>query len=181
MQNVNLYQYNAFYKENKRRLYFFIFKMTRDANSTEELVNDVFVKIYQKWDTFDAEKASMKTWAYNIAANATIDHLRKRRLQTKSMQDVLLDNDGDKQEEMQFASEDSDPLERLITTESHRNIAAAIKQLPAIQQEIITQCASGIPYDEIANDLNMPIGTVKCYMHQARKQMREMFNKPELV
>lgn len=178
--SFNIYQYNQFYKENKKALQNFIFKMTHDAMTAEELVNDVFVKVYQNMQKFDATKSSLRTWVFNIATNATIDFLRKKKLATKSMDDVFQDSEGNS-ESMDFASEDSDPLAQMIANESQAQIAAAIKNLSASQAEIITQYAQGFTYEDIAAELNIPIGTVKGSMHIARNRMREFFKRPKVA
>lgn len=177
--NVNIKAYNDFYKKNQRALFNFIFKMTHNVEVSEELVNDAMLKVYQNLHRFDETKSQFKTWVYNIASNATIDYLRKRKLETKSMQDVLIDNNGEESGEMDFASEDATPLEVMISAESQAMIDKAMKsELSKQQSEIMTMYALGFSYENIADELKMPIGTVKGSLHMARTRMREFFNKP---
>lgn len=177
MKTINIKEYNEFYKKNKRAIHYFILKMTHDEMATEELVNDVFVKVYQNMEKFDDSKSSFKTWVHNIATNATIDFLRKKRLQTKSIDEMISDDETRYSIKMEFASNEADPLHQLMTAESHLSIDKAIKTLPALQAEILRQLSIGITYDEIAEELGMPIGTVKGSIHLARTRMKELFNK----
>ncbi len=176
MSNINMYQYNAFYKENRRAIQNFIFKMTHDLMTAEELVNDVFMKAYQNLTKFDETKSSFKTWVYNIASNATIDYLRKRKLATKSMHDTYPDKDGEINA-MDFESVDADPLEQIIQAESIENLEKKIGLLTKKRKEIVSLFAQGFNYEEIASTLGMPIGTVKGDMHIARNQMNEIFKR----
>ncbi len=173
---INIYFFNDFYKKNRRSVHYYIYKMTHDPLATEELVNDVFMKVYKNMHTFKEEKSQFKTWVYNIAMNATIDYLRKKKLETHSMYDVIItDHDGEKKDEMDFTSSENDPLAALITNESREKITKAMKKLKPIQAEILSQYAYGYSYDEIAEELNMPLGTVKATLHIARTKMKEMF------
>jgi len=151
--------------------------MIHDPLVAEELVDDVFINVYKAMSTFDESKSQFKTWVYNIAKNATIDYLRKKKLETRSMYDVLIDNDGESVEEMDFTSSDKDPLDLMINSEVKVSITEALHELKPLQAEILTQYAYGYTYDEIAADLNMPIGTVKATMHSARKRMQQIFKK----
>lgn len=177
---INILQYNKFYKDHKRGVYYFILKMTHSIEISEEITNDVFVKLYQSLSRFDATQSSMKTWVYNIAKNATIDHLRKKRLATQSMFDVMPNSDGEYQP-MDFAGADADPLAQLINSEGVAKVAVAIKGLPAQQAEVLTQYAMGYTYEQIAEELSMSIGTVKGSIHLARTKIKEQFPTPVLA
>jgi RNA polymerase sigma-70 factor (ECF subfamily) len=146
----------------------------------EELVNDVFMKVYQTINKFDESKASFKTWVYNIATYAAIDHLRKKKLATKSMFDSFENNDGEVIA-IDFEDSQADPLEQMITNESQEEIAEGIRTLPKQQAEMLKQYAVGFSYEEIAAELGIPLGTVKGAMHLARVKMKAYFQKEEPV
>lgn len=173
---VNMYAYNQFYTKNKRALFNFIFKMTRDAMVAEELVNDTFLKVYNAMHTFDESKASFRTWVYNIASNATVDYIRKKKVQTVSMYG-LPDSDIDRISVMDFKSDDENPLESLMSTEARSKVDAALGQLTDTQANIVNHMINGYNYQDIADELDMPIGTVKSYIHHARVRMKEIFGK----
>lgn len=177
MKTISIKEYNEFYNKNKRAINHFIFKMTHDAMVTEELVNDVFVKVYQNMEKFDDSKSSFKTWVFNIATNATIDFLRKKKLETKSIDEMISDDESRHSIVKEFASNEADPLHQLMISESHASITKAIKTLPALQAELLRQVSLGVSYDEIAEELGLPIGTVKGSLHLARTRMKELFNK----
>lgn len=176
--SINIYFYNDFYKKNKSALYHFILKMIHDPLVAEELVDDVFVNVYKAMNTFDESKSQFKTWVYNIAKNATIDYVRKKKLDTQSMYyDYQLSDNTFEEKEKDFTSIEKDPLDLLINSEEKGKITEALHELKPLQAEILTQYAYGYTYDEIAADLHMPIGTVKATMHSARKRMQEIFKR----
>lgn len=180
MTTITEKQFNAFYKENKRGIQNFIFKIVHDLMAAEELVNDVFIKMYQSMGKFDSSKSSLRTWVYNIASNAAIDHLRKRKLETKSFNNTLVDNDGESHA-LDFETDEASPLEKLIQNEGFDNLNALVGTLPAQQAEMLRQYGMGFTYEEIATELGLPLGTVKGAMHLARKKMNVYFQKSEPV
>lgn len=180
MTTITEKQFNAFYKENKRGLQNFIFKIVHDLLAAEELVNDVFIKMYQSIGRFDESKSSMRTWVYNIASNCAIDYLRRKKIDTKSFNSSLVDNDGESHA-LDFESDDADPLETIIRNESYNNLNALVGTLPTQQAEMLRQYGLGFTYDEIAAELGLPLGTVKGAMHLARKKMNAYFQKSEPV
>lgn len=182
--SINIYQYNDFYKKNKRALFNFILKMVGDPLTSEELVDDVFIKVYHAMHTFDEAKASFKTWVYNIASNAAIDYLRKRKIQTISMDrgyEYEYDRSEGDAKELQFASDASSPLDDLIESEAKGKIESVLATMSDDKAAIIRLCAQGYNYQDIADELGMNLGTVKCYIHKARHKMREAFGKVEEV
>jgi len=176
--------YNAFYKENKRSVQSFIFKMTHNIEIAEELVNNVFVKVYQKMHTFDETKSSLRTWVYNIATNTTIDFLRKKKIETVSFNYKDISPNTSVSDEgmcvMDFESDDADPLEKLISSESENSINN-LKNLSAQQREILRKLVMGYNYEDIAIEMGIPIGTVKASIHTARMKMKQYFNRPVLA
>lgn len=176
MTSINMYQYNDFYAKNKRPLFKFIMQMTHDAMVSEELVDDAFMKVYNSMHLFDESKSSFKTWVYNIASNATIDYLRKKKVQTVSMYGVP-DNEEDNVHVMDFASSDENPLESFITKESRSKVDSALEKLPDTQAAMLKYVIDGYNYQDIADELEIPLGTVKGSIHTARVRMREIFGK----
>lgn len=180
MATISEKQFNAFYKENKRGIFNVIFKIVHDISAAEELVNDVFMKMHISFGKFDETKSSLKTWVYNIATNASIDHLRKKKLATKSFNDVIVDNDGEAHA-MDFETNEVDPLHKLIQEEKFRKLDALVNTLPAQQATMIRQYSEGYSYDEIAEGLGLPIGTVKGAMHAARNRIKSYLTQPVLA
>jgi RNA polymerase sigma factor (sigma-70 family) len=180
MTTITEKQFNAFYKEHKRSLQNFIFKIVHDLMAAEELTNDVFMKMIQQFEKYDEKKSSLKTWVFNIASHQAIDYLRKRKIDTKSFNATTVDNDGESHA-MDFETDEVNPLERMIQNESYSNLDAIVGTLPTQQAEMLRQYSMGFTYEEIAKELELPLGTVKGAMHLARKKMSAYFQKPEPV
>ncbi len=169
VSGISIYEYNDFYKKNKRALYQFIFMRCNDKLAAEELVNDSFVKAYKALSTFDGNKASFKTWIYNIAINATIDFQRKKQISTTSMYG---NDDEGEVTVMEFTSYNDSPLDEMIVNERHAQIDRAMAKLNPEQATMLSKLVDGYSYEEIAEELNMNIGTVKATIHRSRELMR---------
>lgn len=171
VSGVSIYEYNDFYKKNKRALYQFIYMRCHDKLAAEELVNDAFIKAYKALSTFDGNKASFKTWIYNIAINATIDYLRKKQVSTTSMYGT--DEEGEVTV-MEFNSYEDSPLDEMIVNERHAQINQAMSKLDPAQANMLNKLVDGYSYEEIAEELRMPVGTVKATIHRSRQLMRAL-------
>jgi len=173
VSGISIYEYNDFYKKNKRGLTQFIYMRCHDKLASEELVNDVFVKAYKALSTFDGNKASFRTWVYNIAINATIDFQRKKKISTTSMYG---NDDEGEVTVMEFDSYADSPLDEMIVNERHAQINRAMSRLKPNQAAMLNKLVEGFSYEEIAEELNISVGTVKATIHRSRELMREFCN-----
>lgn len=159
--------YKMFMQKYERALFFFIVKMVRDREIIPDLIQEIFVKAFSNLGTFNPQYA-FSTWLYRIATNHTIDYLRKKRLQTYSIDEPISTKDGEVQIEIpdnNFAA-DKDVQHQ----ERSAIISQAIKSLPEKYQMVIKmRHMEEKSYDEIALVLNLPLGTVKAHIFRARE------------
>lgn len=152
-------------------VYSIVLKLVGNPTDAEDLVQEIFVKIYRGLEMYNGEFA-MTTWIMKIASNHTIDFLRKKKLKTTSIHD-----DDEKEQEKrprQFRSDLAHPDERLEQKEIRKMLEEAIQKLPPKYREvIILRHKEEKDYTEIARMLNLPLGTVKARIFRAR----EMLNK----
>lgn len=159
----------------ERPVFSLIFRMVRDRESAEDLAQDTFIKVLNNIDRYRPE-FKLSSWLFKIANNVTIDHLRRRQLAT-----VSLDGSPHAQTaaEAQATSLDVESrgesaLEAIESRELGSAIERAIGQLrPEYRSCILLRHVEGRSYEEIAATLDLPLGTVKTYIHRARHELRE--------
>jgi RNA polymerase sigma factor (sigma-70 family) len=137
----------------------------------EDLRQEVFIKAFNALSSFKREYA-FSTWLFRIATNHAIDFLRKKQLATQSMQETIETQSGEITH--QYASPEATPEAKLIQKEATSHIALAIENLPEKYKRcIIMRHKEDKSYEEIAEVLDLPLGTVKARIFRAR----EMLNK----
>jgi RNA polymerase sigma-70 factor (ECF subfamily) len=159
----------------ERPVFSLIFRMVRDRETAEDLAQDTFIKVLNNIDRYRPE-FKLSSWLFKIANNVTIDHLRRRQLAT-----VSLDGSPHAQTaaEAQATSLDVESrgesaLEAIESRELGSAIERAIGQLrPEYRSCILLRHVEGRSYEEIAATLDLPLGTVKTYIHRARHELRE--------
>jgi RNA polymerase sigma-70 factor (ECF subfamily) len=150
-----------------RPIYFHIRKMIRESEMVEDLVQEVFIKAFKNLQTYSNEYA-FSTWLYRIATNHTIDFLRKKKLQTFSINDPVQTKDGEMEVQLPDNSFATD--EPIIKSERKAIIQHAIANLPDKYRKVIQmRHMEELSYDEIAAELNLPLGTVKAHIFRARE------------
>lgn len=137
-----------------------------DAHEAEEVVQDVFVQIWEKAGTFDAALGSPFTWAMRITRNRAIDRLRARQRRTKLAEQFEANLTIG-------AAQGSVALEQL-DPEAVRRIHATVSSLPADQKRVIEMAFfGGQTHMEIAATLGEPLGTIKARIRRGMLKLRE--------
>jgi len=150
-----------------RPIYFHIRKMIREKELVEDLVQEVFMKAFKNLSTYSNEYA-FSTWLYRIATNHTIDYLRKKKLQTLSINDPYKTKDGEL--EIQLPDETYATDKHVIKKERKKIVQDAIANLPEKYRAVIQlRHMDELSYDEIADELDLPLGTVKAHIFRARE------------
>jgi RNA polymerase sigma factor (sigma-70 family) len=135
----------------------------------EELVQDVMLKVWNRAETFDAAKSSATTWIYTLARNSRIDLLRRRmRLHEEVDVDQLWDIGGD-----------ADALEKeAVQRRAERDVKASLDALSPEQRQIIAKVyMEGKSHSEAAEELNLPLGTVKSRVRLALSKLKVMLDR----
>lgn len=154
----------------RNQLYHLMYKMVRNREEAEDLVQEAFLKAFRALASFNEEFA-FSTWLYKIAVNNCIDFLRKRRLQTYSYDKPIEAKDGKLRRE--YADSDLTPDKRLLSTEKTRIINQAIDELPEKYHVVIVlRHREELSYEDIAACLDLPLGTVKARIFRAREMLK---------
>ena len=166
--------YRELVRRYERPVFALLFRMVRDRELAEDLAQETFVKALNAIESYRPE-FKFSSWIFKIANNAAIDHLRRRELETLSL-------DGSPHAEtpeamqataLQIGARQESPLDAVEARELGGAIEAAIGRLrPEYRSCILLRHVEGRAYEEIAEILDLPLGTVKTYIHRARNELR---------
>ncbi|MGB3542200.1 sigma-70 family RNA polymerase sigma factor [Rubrivirga sp.] len=141
-------------------------KMVRDGAQVDDLVQEAFVKAFKSIERYNPDYA-FSTWLYRIATNHSIDYIRKKKLPTFSIDKPVQTRDGQLQVELPDTT--YRPDRDVVTGERNAILSAAIDALPdKYNKVIVMRHQQELSYDEIAEQLDLPLGTVKAHIFRAR-------------
>lgn len=158
----------------ERPVFSLIFRMVRDRETAEDLSQETFIKVLNNLDRYSPE-FKFSSWLFKIANNLTIDHLRRRRVDTISIEGSpdAVTAESAKATSIAVVSGSESPLEELESRELGTAIERAIGQLrPEYRACIMLRHVEDKSYEEIAEIVKLPLGTVKTYIHRARHELR---------
>jgi len=159
--------YSKLVDKYQKSLYFHIRKMIKEVELVDDLVQEVFMKAFHNLNSYSNEYA-FSTWIYRIATNHTIDYLRKKKLQTLSIDQPYKTKDGDM--EMQLPDESFSTDKPVMKKERKAVVQEAIDDLPEKYRLVIEmRHMEEKTYQEIADILDLPLGTVKAHIFRARE------------
>lgn len=159
----------------QRPVFSLIYRMLRDREQSEDLAQETFVRVFNNIDRYDP-KYKFSSWIFKIATNLTIDHIRKKEVATVSIDGSRYAVTADEIEAstITVASGDENPEELLEAKELGESIEQAIGALRAeYRTAILLRHVEGREYQEIADIMSLPLGTVKTFIHRARHELRE--------
>jgi RNA polymerase sigma-70 factor (ECF subfamily) len=149
----------------------YVCRMLGNYEDAVDLSQDVFLKAYSALGSYRPQYP-FPAWLFRIARNAAIDEIRKRRLLTVSLDAPVEFDDGTAGREV--ASPALDPQDSYLGDEFAGRVSAAIDELPEKYREpIVLRHSGGLSYEEIADALELPIGTVKTRIFRARDALRQ--------
>jgi len=158
----------------ERPVFSLVFRMVRDRETAEDLSQETFIKVLNNLDRYSPE-FKFSSWLFKIANNLTIDHLRRRRVDTISIEGApdAVTAESAKATSIAVVSASESPLEELESRELGTAIERAIGKLrPEYRACIMLRHVEDKSYEEIAEIVKLPLGTVKTYIHRARHELR---------
>lgn len=159
----------------ERPVFSLIYRMVRDRELAEDLAQDTFIKVLNHIDRYRPE-FKLSSWLFKIANNVAIDHLRRRQLDTVSIDGSphALTADAVEASRFDVVDQQESALDEMEARELGTSIERAIAALrPEYRSCIMLRHVDGRSYEEIAATLDLPLGTVKTYIHRARHELRE--------
>lgn len=157
----------------KRPVYHMILKMVRNVDDAEDLTIESFAKAFRSLHKFKKD-FTFSTWLFRIATNNTIDHIRKKKLNTLSIDNRFTDDNGDGIA-IEVEDENLNPQEETMKEQKAELIQIFVDKLPPKYQKLVRlRYFQELSYEEIAVELEAPLGTVKAQLHRARELLYEM-------
>jgi RNA polymerase sigma-70 factor (ECF subfamily) len=148
-------------------LYFMLLKMTNDPVDADDLTIEAFGKAFKNLHQYTPDYA-FSTWLFKIATNNCIDFIRKKKMDLLSIDKSP--GDEDDSAELNIPSQTLDPEESLIRDQKIRLMRGVVEKLkPHYRQLIELRYFEEYSYEEIAEQLNLPLGTVKAQLFRARE------------
>ena len=170
--------YSIIMERYKNSLGALIFKMVHNQEETKDLVQEAFIKAFNALESYN-RKYSFSTWLFKIASNNCIDHLRKKRLKTSSIDAPIATKDGEVKQEIPDMT--FNPEGKVVQDELISGIDNAIAALPEKYKDVINlRHKKDKSYEEIANQLDLPIGTIKARIFRAREMLKKSLVKMHL-
>ncbi len=146
-------------------------RIVHNDEATRDLVQETFMKAFTSLGSYRSE-FRFSTWLYKIAANSSIDYLRKKRIHALSLDAPMETSDG--QIEIEVPDETHNPEMQLVRKQQSFSIDEAINSLPFKYREVIElRHKDDKPYEEIADLLGIPVGTVKARIFRARELLKQ--------
>ncbi|MGZ3754546.1 MAG: RNA polymerase sigma factor [Mucilaginibacter sp.] len=158
----------------KDSIYFMVLKMVNNKEDAMDLTVETFAKAFEKLDKYQPDFA-FSTWLFRVATNNCIDFIRKKKLNTTSIHQMT-DDDGD-EKPFQIKADVLNPEETSIKKQQSEELRLLIDNLPARYRNLITlRYFDELSYEEIAEQLDLPLGTVKAQLFRARYLLGNIMN-----
>ena len=158
----------------ERPVFSLIFRMVRDRALAEDLAQETFIRAFRAISSYNP-RYKFSSWIFKIANNHTIDHLRKRRLDTVSIDGSPHAVTGEEEAQTRLVVESTGeaPDRYVEQRELGSQIEQAIGELrPEYRTAVLLRHIEGYSYEEIADIMDLPLGTVKTYLHRARAELK---------
>lgn len=155
--------FHELYELTSQELYALIYRMTGNQQDAEDLLHDVYVRIYEKRRQFDPRRSAVYTWMYRVAVNYTLNDLRQKKRWQK---DVVME-------------------EISIVNHDHADMALQVQELlqkinPDFRTCLVLHEIEQLAYEEIAGILNISIGTVRSRINRAKVQLKKICKEQEV-
>lgn len=166
--------FGALVSRYQARLYNAAIRLVDNAEDAADVVQDSFLNAYQSLHTFKGD-AEFFTWLYRIAFNTAISQKRKKRA-TISLDSRAAEGGIDPDDPSEYIK----PGAALERSEDERQLLEAMNRLsPEHREVLVMKDIEGLRYEDIAELLDVPIGTIRSRLHRARLELRELLVPPE--
>ena len=164
--------YSLLMNRYRNSVYHAMFKMVNNRDDADDLTIEAFGKAFRKLPTY-APNYAFSTWLFKIAINNCIDHIRKKRLVTLSMDDTILP-DSDREFSHNIRDYEPDPEQSMIHEQKIAHVRRLVEKMSIKYRTMIElRYYEELSYEEIAQELNLPLGTVKAQLFRAKEILHQ--------
>jgi RNA polymerase sigma-70 factor (ECF subfamily) len=167
--------WEALLQAHTRRIYNLCYRFTGRPAESEDLTQEVFIKVFQTLRTFDATQGSFGTWLSRVARNHLVDHYRrtKKDRMTSSLDDELATFE-------EKPSPTVEPVAQVESRERRELLQRGLERLsPDLREAVVLRDLQDLDYDEIAQVLGVPVGTVKSRINRGRLELARVLKRME--
>jgi RNA polymerase sigma-70 factor, ECF subfamily len=160
--------FRALYDRYGNLVYSAVLRVLRDGQTAEDMVQEIFLRIWRKPESYVAQRGRFVTWLTSVSRNRAVDEIRSRgrryRYEAASPEE---------QERELPSTDNNDPAMRAELSDQRRLILAALAKIPTEQRQIIEMAYfGGLTQQEIAERLSQPLGTVKTRIRLGMQKLR---------
>lgn len=156
-QNKNQKTFKKIYQLSNVQLFGVIIRILKKRELSEDCLQEVYVKIWHKTETYECGKASVMTWMSTIARNHALDYIRKRELPIQDDFELSVISD----EQLHF-------LDEIEQQQSKQQLNECLQQLkPEVMEVLLMSYFKGLTYENIAKTIKVPLSTIKTWVRRA--------------
>ena len=160
--------YAALMERYRDSIYFMLLKMVNNSDDADDLTIEAFGKAFNRLHQYTPNYA-FSTWLFKIASNNCIDFIRKKKMKTTSIDNAYSNSDGESFS-LDIKATDRTPEEEAIRKQKIKLMHDVVDKLkPRYRQLIELRYFKEYSYDEISQELDLPLGTVKAQLFRARE------------
>jgi len=164
--------FETIYTEYRDKIFNHVSFRIKNKEQAEDLTQEIFIKVYKNLAMYDESKGQFSTWIYAIATNVVIDYYRQKKLETSDMS-MFISEDGMELSNIVHCTKEN-PENVLIQKEISDNVQKNIKSLPRnLRRTAKLFFNANLNYNEIADALDIPLGTVKNNIFRAREILQD--------
>lgn len=158
----------------ERPLFNLVVRIVRDRELAEDLCQDAFVKAFTHLETYRANQGKFSNWLFKIAHNTALDQLRRSALDTVPLEPQE-PGEGSGLQAVLSGPDQASALDLAVAGDLSSALEAGLDALrPEYREVLVLRAQEGLAYEEIADVMGLPLGTVKTYIHRARKDLASL-------
>ncbi len=171
--NVTPRAYRQIIKRYQTKLFSYLYRLVGNREETEDLLQNVFVKVYNNLDRFDRRK-KFSSWIYRIAHNEAVNFLKKKgKKKFISLEDITTSKD-----KLEISTPERSPADSWIKKELKKEVEIAMEKLPAKYKEVLLlRYFLDKSYGEMSEILGKPVNTVGTLLNRAKKKLLQVLGK----
>jgi len=169
------YAWETLLRNYTRKIYNLCYRFTGRVDEAEDVTQEVFIKVFQTLKSYDAAQGSFSTWLNRVARNHLVDHYRRTRKErvTSSLEDELPQAE-------EKPSPHTEPTGQVESRERREILQSALDRLsPDLREAVILRDLHDLDYEEIAQVLKVPQGTVKSRINRGRMELGRVLKRME--
>ncbi|MBS1723869.1 MAG: sigma-70 family RNA polymerase sigma factor [Armatimonadetes bacterium] len=165
--------FDALVRQYETRAFQYAFRLTHDSDEAADIVSEAFVRVYNAIGNFRGQSA-FGTWLYRILTNCYLDHRKKDKSRFHTSLETGVQVEGG-EVERQIEDSAAGPGEEMERNAREHAVQEALDQMPDYQKSmLIMYHVENLSYEEIAEALDLPLGTVKSRLNRARLALRDL-------